>query len=82
MIGTSVSMARLTAEPIAPEELSTASSAGESFSSRDTAPAAASAGSLRAICLISEVASLMRRIGLSERQPNALRRKRAENFHV
>ena len=64
-------MALLTAEPSAPDELSTCASAGESFSSSVTAPSAASSGSLRATCLISDKASLIRWIGVSERQPNA-----------
>jgi hypothetical protein len=71
MMGTKVSMARFTPVPMAPEELSTCSSAGDSFSSRATAPSAATTGSLRAIALISARASLILWIGVSDRQPNA-----------
>src|SRR5579864_2032240 len=50
MTGTGASTARFTAAPGAPNELSTRSSAGESFSSKDTAPSAATTSSLRATC--------------------------------
>jgi hypothetical protein len=69
----------LTALPIAPDELSTCSNAGETFASNNTAPSAASAGSLRLTFLISATASCTRAIAGCERQPKALRRKRAAN---
>ena len=75
-------MARLTALPMPPEELSTCSMAGASFSRNSTAPSAASTGSFLATVLISTSASLMRWIGVSDFQPNALRRKRGANCHL
>jgi hypothetical protein len=69
----------LTALPIAPEELSTCSKAGESFSRNSTAPSAARTASLRRTFLISATASRTRAIAGCERQPKALRRKRAAN---
>src|SRR3990172_7504550 len=75
-IGTSVSIARLTAEPMAPDELSTCSRAPDTFSSKITAPSAPRILSLRAAALISATASLMRLIGTSERHPNAFARNR------
>jgi hypothetical protein len=62
MMGTRAEIALLTAVPIAPEELSTLSSAGESRSMRATAPSAASTASERATFLISATASFTRRI--------------------
>jgi hypothetical protein len=81
MIGTSSAIALLTAVPMAPEELSTCSSAGESRSSRVTASSAARMRSVRVICLISLTASLTRCTADWDLQPNALRRKRALNCH-
>src|SRR5262245_42557881 len=75
-IGTSVSIARLTAVPMAPEELSTCSRAPDTFSRKITAPSAPRILSLRVAFLISATAFLMRLIGRSERHPNALARKR------
>src|SRR5215470_3085644 len=75
-IGTSVSIARLTAAPMAPEELSTCSRAPDTFSRKSTAPSAPRILSFRVAFLISATASLMRLIGKSERHPNALVRKR------
>lgn len=82
IIGTSSAMAWLTAVPIAPEELSTFSSAGESRSMKATAPSAASTDSVRATCLISETASRIRTIARYDFQPNAWRRNRALNCHL
>src|SRR5215831_9702317 len=75
-IGTSVSIARLTVVPMAPEELSTCSRAPDTFSRKSTAPSAPRILSLRVAFLISATASLTRLIGKSERHPNALVRKR------
>ena len=72
-------MARLTAAPIAPDELSTPSMAGTNFSRNSTAPSAARQASARAANLISATASLMRSIGVSDFQPKALRLKRGAN---
>jgi hypothetical protein len=69
MTGTSSSIVRLTALLVAPNELSTCS----------TAPSAASAGSLRFTFLISATASCTRAIAGCELQPKALRRKCAAN---
>jgi hypothetical protein len=82
MIGAMASIARLTAEPMAPDELSTWTNAGESFTRNVTAPSAARTGSLRATFLISAIASLIRWIGASDRQPKAWRRKRPANCHL
>ena len=82
MIGTRASMARFTALPIAPDELSTCSSAGDSFSRKVTAPSAARTLSERATFLISVIASLMRLMGKSERQPNAPDLKRDRNVQT
>lgn len=71
-IGTRVSMARFTAEPMPPEELSTCSMVGASFSRNSTAPSAASTGSFLATVLISARASLMRWIGVSDFQSEAV----------
>jgi hypothetical protein len=60
MIGTSSAMAFLTAAPMAPEELSTCSIAGETRSRNPIAPSAASIGLFFATLLISETACLMR----------------------
>ena len=75
-------MALLTAVPMAPEELSTFSSAGERRSMKMTAASAASTGSVRAACLISETASRIRTIGGCDFHPNACRRNRVLNCHV
>jgi len=82
MIGTRAAMALLTAVPMAPDELSMRSSAGESFSRSSTAPSAASTLSLRPTFLISETASLVRLMAGCDFQPKALRRKRARNSHL
>jgi hypothetical protein len=82
MIGTSSATALLAAVPIAPEELSTFSSAGERRSSRVTAPSAASIGSFRATFLISFTACLTRWMAGWDFQPYAWRRKRALNSHT
>jgi len=60
MMGTKASIALLTAFPMAPDELSTCSSAGDTLSRKRTAPSAASVGSRRATFLISETASFTR----------------------
>jgi len=76
-------MARLTAVPIAPDELSTCSRAGESRSIRRTAPSAAAAGSLRETVLISEMASLIRVAAVDEDfQVKELGRIRVGNSHL
>ncbi|WP_217909812.1 hypothetical protein [Pseudenhygromyxa sp. WMMC2535] len=62
MTSTSAAMALFTAAPMAPDELSTCSMAGETFSRKSTAPSAARSGFLRASFLISETASLIRLI--------------------
>jgi hypothetical protein len=69
----------LTALPIAPDQLSTCSNAGETFSKNSTAPSAASTELLRRTLLTSAIASCTRAIAGCERQPKALRRKRAAN---
>src|SRR5262245_15933800 len=81
-IGTSVSIARLTAVPMAPDELSTCSRAPDTFSRKITAPSAPRALSSRAAFLISATASLIRLIGRSERHPNAPARNRDRNVQV
>ena len=68
--------------PMAPEELSTCSRAGESFSKSNTTPSAPSRGFLRAIFFISDTASLTRFIAGCERQPKACRLKRARKVHL
>src|SRR5690606_19889711 len=82
MISTRAAMALLTAVPMDPEELSTCSRAGETFSRKRMAPSAASSLSLRATFLISETASLMRLMAGCDFQPKACRRKRARNSHL
>jgi len=69
-------MARLTALPIAPDELSTCSSAGEMRSSSAIAPSAASIGSSRAACVISASASWSRVIAGCDFHPKACLRMR------
>jgi len=69
--GTSPAIALLTAVPIAPEELSTFSSAGESRSSSVTAPSAARTGSRRATFRISLTACLTRWMAGRDLQPKA-----------
>ena len=76
MTGTSSAMVRLTALPIAPDELSTCSSAGEMRSSSAIAPSAATIGSSRATCLISASASWSRVIAGCDFHPKACLRKR------
>ena len=71
MIFTSASTALLTAVPMAPDELSTCSSAGETFSRKSTAPSTASTLFVRPIFLISETASLMRLMAGCDLQPKA-----------
>jgi len=80
--GTSSAIARFTAIPIAPDELSTCSRAGESRSRSRTTPSAATSSSWRATFRISETASFTRRIAGSERQPKAPRRNRDWNWHL
>jgi hypothetical protein len=82
MIFAQASIARLTAVPMAPDELSTCSRAGETFSRKRTAPVAASAGSFFATFWISAVASRTRCTAGCERQPNACLRKRGANAHL
>lgn len=60
MTGTSSAMAALTAALRAPDELSTCSSAGDTFSRKRTAPSAADIGLPRATRLISATASRIR----------------------
>lgn len=75
-------MARFTAEPIAPDEESTRSSAGDTRSKKITAPSAPSSGSLFATRLISATASFTRLSAGCDFQPNARRRKRDLNVHT
>ena len=82
MMSTKASMARFTAVPIAPEELSMFWSAGDSFCRKMTAPSAARTGSFRATALISVTASLIRVMAGSERQPKDPLRKRGPNAQV
>src|SRR5216683_2205506 len=82
MMGTSWAIALLTAVPIAPDELSTFSRAGEIRSSSSTPPPAANNGSRRAVFLISLTACLIRTMAGCDRHPNAWRRKRAWNSHL
>jgi len=77
--GTSCSIAWWTAVPIAPEELSTCSSAGETRSRKVTAPSAPSNGSRRATPLISVTACFTRWTAGWDLQPKACRLKRALN---
>src|SRR5271166_2758920 len=70
MIGASVSIALLTAVPMAPDELSTRTRAPDTFSRKITAPSAPRTLFLRAVFLISATASLIRLIGSSDRHPN------------
>jgi hypothetical protein len=72
-------MALFTAVPMAPEELSTCSSAGDTRSRNRTAPSAARTGSRRATFLISLTACRTRWIAGCDFQPNARRRKRLAN---
>ena len=81
MTGTSSAIAWLTAVPIAPEELSTFSSAGDKRSRSLTAPSAARPGSCRATLRISLTACLRRCMAGCDFHPNACRRKRAWNSH-
>lgn len=79
IIGTSTSMARVTAEPMAPDELSIFGRAGDAFCRNNTAPSAARSTSFLLMALISTIASLMRAMAGSDRQPKAPRRKRGAN---
>ena len=81
-MGTSATTALLTAEPMDPDELSTRSRAGDSFSSSSTDPSAASTLSFFATFLISDTASLTRLIAGCDFQPNEWRLKRARNSHL
>ena len=82
MIGTNSEIAWFTTVPIAPDELSTRSRAGERRSRKVTAPSAASTGSRRATFFISLTASFTRWMAGCDLQPNAERRKRALNSHA
>src|SRR5882762_5733582 len=82
MIGTRAARALFTALPIAPDEPSTCSRAGEIRSMNATAPSAASTGSVRATFLISDTACFTRWIAGCDFHPNAFRRKRAFNSHL
>lgn len=83
MIGTRVSIARLTADPSVPDELSTCSSAGDSRSIRRMAPSAAVIGSLREADLISATASLIRAAAVGEDlQEKVFGRMRLGNCHL
>src|SRR5437899_1921326 len=64
---------------MAPEELSTCSSAGDTRSRNSTAPSAPRTGSRRATVLISLTACLTRSIAGCDFQPKAPRRKRRAN---
>lgn len=75
-------MALLTAVPMAPEEPSMRSKAGESLSKRRTTPSAARILSVRPTFLISETASLIRLLAGCDFQPKACRRKRATTCDV
>jgi len=79
--GTTGSPKRVTALPMPPELPSTSSMAGASLSRTSTAPSAASTSSFLANALISASVSLTRTIGMSDFQPNALRRKHWANCH-
>ena len=68
--------------PMAPEELSTFSSAGETRSRNSTAPSAASSGSRRATFLISATLYLTRAIAGCDFQPKTSRRKRLLKSHL
>ena len=63
-------------------ELSTRSSAGDTFSRNRTAPPAASAGSFFATFWTSATACRTRCTAGCERQPKACRRKRGANAHL
>ena len=79
MIVASSSTAWLTAVPMAPEEPSTCSRAGETRSRNSTAPSAPRTGSRRATFLISLTACLTRAIAGCDFQPKAPRRMRRVN---
>ena len=82
IIGMRSTSAWFTAVPMAPDELSTCSIAGERRSIKETAPSAASTGSFRATFLISACACLMRPIAGCDLHPNAWRRNRGLNSHL
>jgi len=67
-IGTKLLMARFTAVPIAPGEWSTCSRAADSLPIRAIAPSASPTRFILATYLISETGSLIRWIGISDRQ--------------
>jgi hypothetical protein len=79
MMAASSSTAWLTTFPMAPEEPSTCSSAGDTRSRNSTAPSAPSTGSRRATFVISLTACLTRWIAGGDFQPKAPRRKRRMN---
>ena len=79
MTATSSSMARFTAVPMAPEELSTCSSAGDTRSRNSTAPSAPRTGSRRATVLISLTACRTRSIAGCDFQLKPPRRNRRVN---
>ena len=81
MIGTKTSTAALTAAPIAPDDPSTLAMAAEIFSRNIIDPSAPRIGFFRAVFLISESASRMRRIAGWERHPKAPFRKRGAKVH-
>jgi len=81
MIGTKTPTAALTAAPIAPDDPSTLAMAAEIFSRNKIDPSAPRIGFFRAIFLISESASRMRRIAGWERHPKAPFRKRGPKVH-
>lgn len=82
MIGTRTSIARLTAVPIAPDELSMFSSDEESLVQKQySAFGSEHRASLRLTALISVSASLMRVMAGSDRQRTP-RRKREANVHT
>ena len=72
----------LTAVPMAPDELSTFSKAGETRSRSATAPSAPRIGSMRATSLISVSASCSRVIAGWDFHPKACRRNRALKRHA
>jgi hypothetical protein len=81
-MGTRSSIARLTAEPIAPEEESIRSNAGDSLSSSVTAPSPPRIESVRATFRISDTASFIRVIAGWDLHPKALRRNLATKAHL
>ena len=78
MIGTRVSTREWVALASAPLELSISQTAGETFSSKSTAPSPASAGSVRAIAATSATAALSLSIALPAPAEGALAQTGAE----